>query len=91
MAFVLYMRSHLVLIVLAAVSASCSGPYSEQTVKAVGPAEAPAEVRVERVDEQAIPEIVSANGELFAEEEATLGTQGAGARGETACRSRATW
>lgn len=60
--------------ILALLLSACSGPYSEQTVSAVGPAEEPpAEVRVERVEETAIPEIVSANGELYAEEEATLG------------------
>jgi multidrug efflux pump subunit AcrA (membrane-fusion protein) len=62
------------LAILVVLLSACSGPYSEQTVSAVGPAEeAPAEVRVERVEEAAIPEIVSANGELYAEEEATLG------------------
>ncbi|MEZ5367003.1 MAG: efflux RND transporter periplasmic adaptor subunit [Bryobacterales bacterium] len=60
--------------ILALSLAACSGPYSEQTASAVGPAEdQPAEVRVERVEEGLIPEIVSANGELYAEEEATLG------------------
>ncbi len=68
------MRSLPILIVLAALGAACSGPYSGETVSAVGSAEEPpAQVRVERVEEEAIPEIVAANGELYAEEEATLG------------------
>ncbi|MDA1314738.1 MAG: biotin/lipoyl-binding protein, partial [Acidobacteria bacterium] len=68
------MRFLSILIVLAALSAACSGPYSEATVAAVAPAAvAPAQVRVERVEEEAIPEIVAANGELYAEQEATLG------------------
>ena len=59
---------------LALTLAACSGPYSGQTASAVTSGEEPpAEVRVERVDEGAIPEVVAANGELFAEEEATLG------------------
>ena len=68
------MQSYPILVVLAALSAACTGPYSEQTVAAVGPGgEPPVEVRVERVEEGGIPEIVAANGELYAEEEATLG------------------
>jgi RND family efflux transporter MFP subunit len=68
------MRFHPIVLVLAGLFAACSGPYSEQTVSAEGPdADPPAAVRVERVEEGAIPEIVAANGELYAEEEATLG------------------
>ena len=69
------MRALLILIPLAALLAACSGPYSEGTVEAVGVAEETAEVRVERVEDGPIPEIVVANGELFAEEEATLGSK----------------
>lgn len=63
-----------ILIALAALSAACSGPYSEMAVSAGEPTSAPqAEVRIERVEMATIPEIVAANGELYAEEEATLG------------------
>ena len=68
------MRNDALILVTALLSAACSGPYSDGTVAAVGPEDdAPFEVRVERIDLASIPETVSATGELYAEESATLG------------------
>ena len=64
------MRSAL-LLSLVGLLAACSGPYSEPTVAAKE--EAAVDVRVIRVDEEAIPEVITATGELFAEERATIG------------------
>lgn len=59
--------------------AACSGPYSDPAASTAADNKTPpAEVRVERVDVGAIPEIVAANGELYAEEEATLGPKAPG-------------
>jgi RND family efflux transporter MFP subunit len=57
--------------------AGCSGPYSSPTVAAKS-AEKAIAVRVKAVTIEAIPEIVTATGELFAEEQATLSTKVAG-------------
>jgi RND family efflux transporter MFP subunit len=51
--------------------AGCSGPYSEKNVAAKESAP-PIRVQVERVLTTNIPEIITANGELFAEEVATI-------------------
>lgn len=56
---------------LLAVWAGCTGPYSNQEVSAKEQ-QPPLKVRVERVAVSNIPEIVTANGELFAEEQATV-------------------
>jgi RND family efflux transporter MFP subunit len=59
------------LVSLLATLASCTGPYSNQPVSAKE--QQPAlKVKVERVIVTNIPEIVTANGELFAEEQATV-------------------
>ena len=51
--------------------ASCTGPYSNQKVSAKD--QQPAlKVQTERVAVTSIPEIVTANGELFAEDQATV-------------------
>ena len=56
---------------LLALLASCTGPYSGQPVAAKE--QQPAlKVKTERVTVTNIPEIVTANGELFAEEQATV-------------------
>ncbi len=49
----------------------CTGPYSEKNVSAKEE-KAPVRVTVERVVLSNIPEVVAANGELFAEEQATV-------------------
>jgi len=49
----------------------CTGPYSEKKVSAKEE-KAPVRVNVERVVLSNIPEVVAANGELFAEEQATV-------------------
>ncbi len=54
-----------------AVLAGCTGPYSDQKVSAKSKQPALA-VKAERVSVSNIPEIVTANGELFAEEQATV-------------------
>ncbi|MBM3783108.1 MAG: efflux RND transporter periplasmic adaptor subunit [Acidobacteria bacterium] len=53
--------------------AGCSGPYSNTPVAAKETAAA--DVSVIRVTPTSIPEVVNANGELFAEESATLSTK----------------
>ena len=55
----------------------CSGPYSTPTSAAAKETKALA-VTVQRASIESIPEIVVANGELFAEDVATLGTKVAG-------------
>ena len=51
--------------------ASCTGPYSNQKVSAKE--QQPAlKVQTERIAVTSIPEIVTANGELFAEDQATV-------------------
>lgn len=56
---------------LAGSLASCTGPYSNQQVSAKDQ-QPPLKVKTERVVLSNIPEIVTANGELFAEEQATV-------------------
>ena len=56
---------------LFAVAAGCTGPYSSQQVSAKD--QKPVlSVWAERVAVTNIPEIITANGELFAEEQATV-------------------
>ncbi len=55
----------------------CSGPYSTPTSAAAKETKSVA-VTVQRASIESIPEIVVANGELFAEDVATLGTKVAG-------------
>lgn len=53
---------------------ACTGPYSSENVSAKG--QAPAlPVTVEKLAEGPIPEVVEANGELFAEEQANISTK----------------
>lgn len=54
----------------------CTGPYSNPTVKAT--TDRPPVVRVEKAEALSIPEVVSATGELLAEEQATLRAKVAG-------------
>ena len=70
------MRQAWICFVLLAASIGCSGPYSD-SAQAVGtpPEEQLVEVRVLRVEEKSIPEVVVANGELYAEERATIGAR----------------
>ncbi|MBI4904655.1 MAG: efflux RND transporter periplasmic adaptor subunit [Acidobacteria bacterium] len=55
---------------------SCSGPYSNPTVKAT--TDRPPVVRVQRAEMLSIPEVVAATGELLAEEQAMLRAKVAG-------------
>src|SRR4051812_42125391 len=48
----------------------CSGPYSTSTVKATS--DQPVAVRLHTAEVQSIPEIVTATGELLAEDQAIL-------------------
>lgn len=57
--------------------AACSGPYSTSTVKATG-SQRNLEVRVRAVELETIPEVISATGELLAEDQATLRAKVAG-------------
>lgn len=52
---------------------SCTGPYSTEKVAAKD--QATLTVAVERIAEGPIPEVVEANGELFAEESANVTTK----------------
>ncbi len=61
-------------LVAAAFLANCSGPYSNTPVAAKEPQPA-AEVSVIRIAATAIPDVVMANGELFAEELANVTTK----------------
>ena len=51
--------------------AGCTGPYSDQKVSAKEPQPA-LKVQIERIAVTSIPEIVTANGGLFAEDQATV-------------------
>ena len=53
---------------------ACTGPYSSENVS-VKEQMAPLKVVVERLAEGPIPEVVEANGELFAEEQANVSTK----------------
>ena len=55
----------------ALLSAACSGPYSQPNVSAKQ-SQPPVAVQIETVAESAIPEVITANGELFAEEMTTV-------------------
>jgi RND family efflux transporter MFP subunit len=55
-------------------SAACSGPYSGQPV-AAKESQAPLGVTTVTATRSSIPEVVTANGELFAEEQAQLSTK----------------
>ena len=54
-------------------SAACSGPYSEKSVAAVETPPVP--VKVIRTERAAIPEFITATGELLAQEQATIGVR----------------
>jgi RND family efflux transporter MFP subunit len=69
-------RSAFVL-VLSIMLAGCSGPYSTPTVNAISEGAA-LDVKVGTVRVEAIPEIISATGELLAEDQATLRAKVAG-------------
>jgi len=56
------------------VLAGCSGPYSNPSVAAKEGAR-PLEVKIHRVALESIPEVISATGELFAEDLATVGAK----------------
>lgn len=64
------MRSLFYLLPLLAPLSSCTGPYTNQTVKAT--TERPVAVRVQTAQVESIPEIVTATGELLAEDQAIL-------------------
>ena len=64
-------------LLFSAALAACSRPYSEPFVSAKTEAP-PLEVETVRVETELIPEAVSATGELFAEEEATIGAKAPG-------------
>lgn len=53
---------------------ACSGPYSNAPVAAKGE-RGPAAVEVERLASSSVPEVVAANGELVAEEQAVISTK----------------
>lgn len=61
---------------ISAFVAGCSGPYSSPTVAAKSGNSVP--VRVRAATPQTIPEIITATGELFAEDQATLSAKVAG-------------
>jgi RND family efflux transporter MFP subunit len=65
------MRCSFVIVGLIAVLASCSGPYSGGKVAAAKESSTVA-VKTVRVELSNIPEIITANGELLAEEQATV-------------------
>jgi RND family efflux transporter MFP subunit len=67
------MRPLLIALVLAGLTCSCSGPYSDANVAAKETAAA--EVAVVPAARIGMPEVVSANGELFAEELANVTTK----------------
>ncbi len=54
-----------------ALTAGCSGPYSGLTTSAKS-AEKPAVVRTQTVADESLPETITATGELFAEDQATI-------------------
>ena len=57
---------------LLAATAGCTGPYSKSTKVAANEQKPVLRVQVEPVRVTNIPEIITANGELFAEEQATI-------------------
>ena len=70
------MRSSLLFAVSLFVITSCSGPYSRTNVAA--DEEKPISVQTIHTDLQPIPEVVTASGELLAEEQATIGVKAPG-------------
>lgn len=60
--------------VLAAWLTGCSGPYTEQKVAAKGDKPA-VPVATTRITTTTVPEVITANGELFAEEQANISTK----------------
>ncbi len=75
----LFMRPIAAFATIVVLLSACSGPYDESTAAANSVAEQDvAEVQVVRIQQEAIPETVSATGELLAEEEATIGPRVAG-------------
>ena len=65
------MRERLWAAVTLALAAGCSGPYSGLTTSAKN-AEKPAVVRTQTVADESLPETITATGELFAEDQATI-------------------
>lgn len=70
-------RSHWGLALALLVSTGCSGPYSSPSVSAKN-ADRPVTVRTATLRPETIPETVTATGELFAEDQATIGVKVAG-------------
>src|SRR5262245_12353487 len=71
------MLRYLWIALMALAYSGCTGPYSNATVKATDAPRVPS-VRVRRVEFSHIPEIISATGELLAEDQATLRAKVAG-------------
>lgn len=67
----------LLVVSVALILCSCSGPYSNGTVKATETAK-PVPVRTSRISMEPIPEVITATGELIAEDQATLRVKVAG-------------
>lgn len=65
------MRERLWAAVTLALTAGCSGPYSGLTTSAKN-AEKPAVVRTQTAADESLPETITATGELFAEDQATI-------------------
>jgi RND family efflux transporter MFP subunit len=65
------MRSHIAALGALVCLGGCSGPYSALTTSAKS-GEKTASVRVLKAAEEALPEVITATGELFAEETATI-------------------
>src|SRR5215210_3200612 len=70
------MRSSLLLAVSLLGVISCSGPYSRTNLAANE--EKPIPVQTVRTELQPIPDIITASGELLAEEQATIGVKAPG-------------
>lgn len=70
------MKFSLVIFLLFSISVGCSGPYSRMPVAASE--EKPILVKTLRTALQTIPEVVTATGELLAEEQATIGAKAPG-------------
>lgn len=67
------MKTGSALLLIAVIAAGCSGPYSEQSVAAVE--SPPVPVKVSRTALQTVPEVITATGELLAEEQTTIGVR----------------
>lgn len=70
------MRSILLIAAILLAAASCSGPYSRTNVAA--DEEKPIPVRTVRTAQQRMPDVITATGELLAEEQATIGVKAPG-------------